>query len=129
MRARTLTVMLFLGTAAIGATSCRRSSSNAHADSTFVHVMVDLRLVTANTTLDSVGKARARDSVLRHYSTSPDDLDRTARRLGADPDRAVELLRRIDNAARLAAVRQPSPRVTSPPPTTPLLPSPAKTHR
>ena len=124
MRARAILVMLFLGNAAVGATSCKRSSSNASADSTFVHAMVDLRLVTANTTLDSAGKARARDSVMRHYSTSPEDLDRTARRLGADPDRAVALLRKIDNGARLAAARPALPPITPP------LPAPqATTHR
>jgi|ERR1700722_1192649 hypothetical protein len=124
MRARSLLVMLLLGNGAIGATSCKRSSGNASADSTFVHAMVDLRLVTANTTLDSAGKARARDSVMRHYSTSPEDLDRSARRLGADPDRAVALLRKIDNGARLAATRP------APLPTTPPAPAPqATTHR
>jgi hypothetical protein len=123
MRARATTVVaLAIGIVAT-ATSCRKQGESATADSTFVRAMVDLRVVTANTALDSAAKARARDSILRHYSTSAAALDSTARLLGANPDHAVELLRKIDNGVRVRG--QPLP----PPAPTPAPPSPAATHK
>jgi hypothetical protein len=117
MRARTVVVVaVVVGTVAT-ATSCRRRGESARADSTFVHAMVDLRLVTANPALDSAGRARARDSVLRHYNTSALGLDSIARRLSTNPDRAVEILRKIDNGVRTGG--RPAPAAVIPKPATP----------
>jgi hypothetical protein len=125
MRARPTTVVaLAIGIVAT-ATSCRKQGESANADSTFVRAMVDLRVVTANTALDSAAKARARDSILRHYSTSAAALDSTARLLGANPDHAVELLRKIDNGVRVRAL--PPPAV--PPPAVAPVPPAATTHK
>jgi hypothetical protein len=114
MRAR-VTLVISLGTLIL-ASSCKKlGTESASADSTFVHTMVALRLVTSNTALDSATQARARDSILRHYGTSAADLEATAHLIAKNPDHAVELLRKIDNSVRLA------PRQVTPPP-------PAPTH-
>ena len=109
MRARATTVVALATSLVVIATSCKKQGASASADSTFVRTMIDLRLVTNNTTLDSAAKAHARDSILRHYSTSAAGLDSIARRLGANPDRAVDLLRKIDNGVRIRG--QPGPAV------------------
>jgi hypothetical protein len=127
MRARTVFVVaVVVGTVAT-ATSCRRRGESASADSTFVHAMIDLRLVTANTVLDSAGRVRARDSVLQHYSTSAAGLDSIARALGDSPDRAVEILRKIDYGVRLGGRPVVAPAL--PKPVTPLSKSPPATHK
>jgi hypothetical protein len=127
MRARTLSVLTIVIGLVATATSCRKPSESASADSTFVHAMIDLRLVTVNTTLDSAAKARARDSILRHYNTSPAALESTARLLGNNPDRAVELLRMIDLGVRTGSRPAPVAPASPPPPAAP--PAPAPTHK
>ena len=116
MRARTTTVLaLAIGIVAT-ATSCKKQGESANADSTFVRAMIDLRVVTANAALDSTAKARARDSILRHYSTSVAALDSTARLMAANPDHAVDVLRKIDNGVRVRG--QPLPPAPTPAPPT-----------
>jgi hypothetical protein len=129
MRARfTPTVLILLGLAT-AATSCRKQGESAAADSTFVHAMIDLRIVAQNQALDSASQARARDSVLRRYNTSAADLEATAKLIANNPDHAVELLRKIDNGVRMV----PRPIVpTAPAPTaqpTPAPAAPAPTHK
>jgi hypothetical protein len=63
--------------------------------------MTGLRLVAQDTSLDSAGRARKRDSVLRVYRLTPTVLESAASRLADRPDHAVELLHAID--ARVAA--------------------------
>lgn len=88
--------------------------------------MTDLRVLTLNTTLDSVAQARARDSILRRYGTSAAELEATARIVAKNPDRAVELLRKIDNGVRLA----PKPPLVPPPPAPASpAPSPVQSHK
>jgi hypothetical protein len=117
-------IILLLGLAAT-ATSCRKQGESAAADTTFVHAMIDLRVVAANSALDSGGQARARDSILRRYNTSAADLESTAKVISKNPDHAVELLRKIDNGVRLA----PKPLVPpAPAPVTPPTPAPAQAH-
>jgi hypothetical protein len=108
MRARVATTVISLVLLVL-ASSCKRTSESAKTDSTFVHAMIDLRLVTSNTALDSVTQARARDSILRHYGTSAADLESTARLIAKNPDHAVDLLKKIDNGVRTA------PRPVTPP--------------
>ncbi|HXB25333.1 MAG TPA: hypothetical protein VNV25_11445 [Gemmatimonadaceae bacterium] len=63
--------------------------------------MTGLRLVAQDTSLDSAGRVRKRDSVLRVYRLTPTVLESAASRLAERPDHAVELLHAID--ARVAA--------------------------
>lgn len=117
-------IILLLGLAAT-ATSCRKQAESAAADTTFVHAMIDLRVVASNSALDSAGQARARDSILRRYGTSAADLESTAKVIAKNPDHAVELLRKIDNGAR--AIPKPIIPPTPAPVSTPT-PAPAQAH-
>jgi hypothetical protein len=114
MRARfakaTRITAIMLGIVALAA-SCKKAADSPTADSTFVHAMVDLRVLATNTALDSGAQARARDSILHRYGTSAADLEATARQIAKNPDHAVELLRKIDNGARTA----PKPAFVPPP--------------
>ena len=114
--------------------ACRpHSRLTAAEDSTFVHVMGDLRAVAASTTLDSVARAQARDSVLRHYQITPAALESLASRLASNPDAAVQLLRQVDTRARIASqppaqkkIVPPTPAPVTTPPATPAAQAPAK---
>ena len=120
MRARG-TLVISLGILVL-ASSCKRlGTESASADSTFVHAMIALRVLTSNTALDSTAQARARDSILHRYGTSAADLEATAHLIAKNPDRAVELLRKIDNGVRLAPrpVTPLPPAATTPPPQAP----------
>jgi len=75
--------------------------------------MTGLRLVAQDTSLDSAGRVRKRDSVLRVYRLTPTVLESAASRLAERPDHAVELLHAID-ARVAAAANKAAPKVTTP---------------
>ena len=58
--------------------------------------MAGLRLVAADTSLDSAARARKRDSILQAYRLTPTVLESAASRLASRPEHAEELLRAID---------------------------------
>ena len=64
-------------------------------DSTFVAVMSALRKVNTAEGLDSAHRAMARDSVLQGRDLTAESLERAARDIGADPDRAVGVWQEI----------------------------------
>ena len=76
---------------------CRRGAGAPDVtDSTFVAAVAQLRRITFDSTLDSAGKAAARRGVFAKYKATPAELERTARAMARDPDRAVAIWRAID---------------------------------
>lgn len=69
-------------------------------DTTFVRVMADLRAIQEQPWADSARKAAALDSVLQSRGLTPEQLERAARSLADDPERAVELWREIGRRVR-----------------------------
>ena len=65
-------------------------------DSTFVTAMTELRMVQTNATLDSVGRAAARGSVLQRRGLTLEQLERAAEALADDPERASRLFATIE---------------------------------
>ena len=80
--------------------------------------MTGLRLVAQDTSLDSAGRARKRDSVLRVYKLTPIALESAASRLASRPEHAVDLLRAIDQRVARAANKAPTPAATAKKPAT-----------
>lgn len=68
-------------------------------DSTYVASMVALYRIAVDTMLDSAGRAAARRTVLQQRGLTPDQLERWARELATDPQRAAnvsgEISRRV----------------------------------
>jgi hypothetical protein len=89
--------------------ACHHPTASDVSDSTFVRSMSELRLVAADTSLDSVGRARKRDSVLAVYRLTPATLESAASRLAGNPEHAALLLHAID--AKVAAANRPRPPV------------------
>lgn len=65
-------------------------------DSTFVHVMVELRKLPVGVVGDVSARAAERDSVLRRFGVTGPDLESTAVRLAREPQRAIDIWRRIE---------------------------------
>jgi hypothetical protein len=93
--------------------ACGQPTSSDVSDSTFVRAMTALRLVAQDTSLDSAGRARKRDSVLRVYRLTPPALESVASRLAERPEHAVELLRAIDQRVARAANKPVTPSAPS----------------
>lgn len=66
-------------------------------DSTFVQTMVALRRLPVGT-FDTVARARQRDAILERAGVTAAQLESTAVRLAADPERAATIWRAIENA-------------------------------
>jgi hypothetical protein len=64
-------------------------------DSTFVATMTALTRINADSSLDSARRAVARDSLLQSRDLTAATLERAARALANDPDRALALWQRI----------------------------------
>ncbi|MGH7717488.1 MAG: hypothetical protein ACREON_01410 [Gemmatimonadaceae bacterium] len=62
----------------------------------FVTVMSELHALATTSELDSAARTTARDSVLRKFEVSPDELERAARSLAATPERAAEVWGEIE---------------------------------
>jgi hypothetical protein len=120
-----------LGVGFLAVSACRlHSGPTAADDSTFVHVMTDLRIVSSSQTMDSATRARARDSILQHYQLTPATIESLASRIAANPDRAVQLLRLVDGRARFGNKPLPPARRDSgshvAPPIPPAHPAPVR---
>jgi hypothetical protein len=64
-------------------------------DSTYVRTMVALRQLPVGT-VDSASRARQTDSVLKSFGVTRTQLESTSVRLSADPTRAAEIWRAIE---------------------------------
>jgi len=69
-------------------------------DSTFVAAMAQLHAIERDVRLDSAGKVAARRVALQERGLSPVQLERAARALAEDPDRAIRVWNRIDSATQ-----------------------------
>lgn len=67
-------------------------------DSTFVATMADLRRAEA-TTGDTIELAASRRRILQQRGLTADQLEAAARKLGDDPERALEIWQAIDRRA------------------------------
>lgn len=86
--------------AMVGTTGCRRGEIvSGVTDSTFVAAMSELRRVESAPTRDSASRAAARAAVLQRQGLTPAELERAARALAGDPERATEIWRAIDRRA------------------------------
>lgn len=96
----TLIALLLL----LSTTACRRDPVfREMSDSTYIRTMVALRRLPIGA-VDTVSRARQRDSVLRVYGVTAAQLESVAVRLAEDPARAAVIFRAIEN-----------PTVSSPP--------------
>jgi len=103
MKTRTLAVHALVLSGMIG---CRQGEIVAGVtDSTFVATMTALSRLNADSSLDSTRRAAARDSLLQSRDLTPVMLERAARALGDDPDRALALWQRIAREAATPAIR------------------------
>jgi hypothetical protein len=76
--------------------SCRQGEIVGNVtDSVFVGTMAALQRINRDPMRDSVGRASARDSVLQARGLTPETLERAAKALARDPNRAAALLRKI----------------------------------
>ena len=73
-----------------------RARGRGVSDSTFVATMAELRQVDENRSLDSAAKAAARKRVLQGRGLSAEAVERRARELVRDPDKAGAIWQAID---------------------------------
>ena len=93
MKTRTLAIHALVLSGLVG---CRQGGiGGGVTDSTFVATMAALIRINADGTLDSARRTVARDSVLQSRDLSAATLERAARALADDPDRALALWQRI----------------------------------
>ncbi len=103
MKPRTIAVHALLLSGLMG---CRQGEIIAGVtDSTFVATMTALTRLNADSSLDSARRAVARDSLLQSRDLTVATLERAARALGDDPDRAVALWQRITRESVAPAPR------------------------
>jgi hypothetical protein len=84
---------------AILATACGEEIVTGVSDSTFVRTMIALRQLPTGSSLDTVARARSRDSILQAHAVTADQLEAAAARLADQPERAARLWRVIESAA------------------------------
>ena len=90
-------------------------------DSTYVASMVALYRVAVDTMLDSAGRAAARRSVLQQRGLTPEQLERWARELARDPQRAASVSAEISRRViPYESSRRPNAGVPVPVPPKPL---------
>ena len=78
--------------------ACRSDSVFSDiSDSTYVRTMVALRKLPVGN-VDSAGRARQTDSVLKSFGLTAAQLESTSVRLSGDPARAAEIWRAIEQA-------------------------------
>ena len=85
-------VWLVLG---LAGAACRRDPASDVSDSTFVAAMADLRRVQYDTASDSASRTAARQRVLQRRGLTAERLERAARALAADPERATKVFQAI----------------------------------
>lgn len=69
-------------------------------DSTFVHTMVRLKQVAADSTIDELARDSSRKLVLRENNVTAGQMDAAARLLAQEPLRAESLWVRIERQAK-----------------------------
>lgn len=94
---------------------CHGTSATGISDSTFVRTIAALHEINADTALDSAGRAHARTQLLQERGLTPDALERAARALAADPERALAVWTAIDEHARTDTSAPPAPASPSTP--------------
>lgn len=83
----------------LGAGGCQgRDIVPGVSDSTFVQTMAALRRVASDSMLGDSARAHRRDSVLRQHGVTAPQLERAARALADDPDRAESLFQAVNRA-------------------------------
>jgi hypothetical protein len=93
----------------LGVMGCdRRGSGSGLDDSTFVATMAELRRVHGDTVSSAAQRDSARLKVLQTRGLTPAELDRHARELAEDPERAVELWQAVER--KLAGLPAPPSR-------------------
>lgn len=81
----------------LGAGGCQaRDIVPGVTDSTFVRTMVELRRVQGNPSLDDSARAAARAAALKRHGLTAAQLERAARSLATDPERAQALFRAVN---------------------------------
>ena len=84
---------------ALGTSGCQgREIISGVDDSTFVRTMAALRQVQGDSTLGDSARRVRRDSVLRRNEVTADRLERAARALADDPQRAEALFQAVNRA-------------------------------
>jgi hypothetical protein len=92
-----------------GAAGCRQDRSSAGiSDSTFVATIAQLHALNADPSLDSAGRAAAREAVLREQGVTGEALERAARAMAADPEHALAVWTAIDQRVRAAPPTRPA---------------------
>ena len=80
--------------------ACRRGEIiGGVTDSAFVGTMAALERINVNAEMDSSARAAARATVLQSRGLAPEMLERAARALAKDPDRALAIWRKISMQA------------------------------
>lgn len=83
-----------------GVVACRQGEIvGGLSDSTFVATMTALSRINRDPVADSAARAAARDSVLQSRGLTLADIERAARALEDDPERAADLWIRIGRQA------------------------------
>jgi hypothetical protein len=83
---------------AAAVSGCPRGNDIAGvSDTTFVNAMAELHAIEQDATLDSAKKSYARRTALQERGLTPELLERSARALGDDPERAYRIWTAIDS--------------------------------
>lgn len=96
--------------------ACGRAPSSDVSDSTFVATMAELRRVQSGVAADSAARAKERERVLQRRGLTAARLERAARALAADPERASKVFQAIARKTSESGSAEPS---TAPPAVTP----------
>jgi len=98
-----------------GLVACRQDEVVAGvSDSTFVATVAALTRINQDEARDSASRQAARDSVLQGRGLTTEDMERAARALEDDPDRALQLWLRISETPA-AVPTKPTPKTTNAP--------------
>jgi hypothetical protein len=95
-----LRLTLLLTTALVSSSACQRPELVAGVnDSTFVRVMAALRRLPIGASIDTVARARLRDSILRANGLTVAQLESAAASLSDNPTRASDVWKAIERRA------------------------------
>ena len=109
----------------LASVACRRDEIiSGVSDSAFVGAMAELRRIQNDMSLDSARRKMARDSVLQGRGLTPEEMERAARALGRDPNRASAIWQAIE-----LRMNEPQPMPATIPVQPPPIQSPAPQRR
>src|SRR5919108_920050 len=89
-------ILALIATSLIALGCSRPATQPEVGDSTFVAVMSELRRIETDTSLDSTMRDSMRKVTLRQRNLTPAALERAARALADEPERAVAVWRSIE---------------------------------